>query len=74
MQLLCSVAIPSNLELKTRPKQLLVSLLLDFALPGLFVYKISAKIVRILILKSNFNFWWKEMVEHLTYYGQAIKS
>ena len=34
MHLLHSVAIWPNLELKTRPKQLLSSLLLDIALPG----------------------------------------
>jgi hypothetical protein len=35
MHLLCSVAIQPTLELKTQPKQLLGSLLLDIALPGL---------------------------------------
>ncbi len=35
MHLLCSVAIQPNLELKTRPKQLLGSLPLDIALPAL---------------------------------------
>ncbi len=42
MHLLPGVAIRPNLELKTRPKQLLGSLLLIIALPGL-VYKSTFK-------------------------------
>ncbi len=41
MHLLSSVAIQPNLELKTRPKQLLGSLLLVIALPG--VLQVNAK-------------------------------
>jgi hypothetical protein len=38
IHLVHSIAIRSNLELKTRPKQLLVALLLDITLPGLTHY------------------------------------
>ncbi len=39
MHLLSSVAIQPNLELKTQPKQLLGSLLLVIALPGVTLHK-----------------------------------
>jgi len=41
MQLLYSIAVRSNLELKILPKQPLGSLLLDIALPATLLYHLS---------------------------------